>query len=426
MDKKPKVNIGIEIEINNTTGLKVDTKKWSIDTEHCGYELRSFPCKSPAEIKGLISSIEKMSKTTNSAFRNAGTHIHIDFLNDSHIPSKIDLTRLQVLKGKDGVYKNPLGTKKRFVWVSKDGELWAAPREYLASKPEHLNPENASFLVGNTYLQSIKKFFILGIRFSDVLFGLQHPSRRFNKYCHSIAEWNESTLLKAKTVNDICHGENLAQGHRRHMFNILSFPKFGTIEIRMIKASLNHKEIWRQVYLFGKMAQLAKSNNKIPKAVGNVSKDFLILMDACGIHGKARRELSSRLSTMMSKRWTARCFNCNEKWNIHNFYDYGLSRPVCKNCHERYIFCANCGRSCYRKYEFYLIDNRAIGGRHLCMPCSRGGTRNQLKVSEKYGSVWIMGLKIGCGVSKTGPVTLKKLRKTFLKTKKRKKHKGYQ
>ena len=101
MIKKPKVNIGLEIELNSTGGLNVDNKLWQVVNEHCGYELRSYPCKTPGQIKRLIKSIELMSKQSYSTFDNTGTHIHIDFLNDQNV-SPSDLERLQVQKNGEG------------------------------------------------------------------------------------------------------------------------------------------------------------------------------------------------------------------------------------------------------------------------------------------------------------------------------------
>lgn len=413
--KKPKISIGIEIEMNSRDGISWDTNRWSLDNEHCGFELRSIPCKSPTEIRGLIKSIKKMGQDARTTFDNTGTHIHIDFLNDSNV-STLDLIRLQSVKRDNGTWDNALGTGKRFIWVSDDGTLWSAPKVYMAARAAHISPIEAYGKPGR-YAESVRRFFLLGKRFSDVLFGLQHPSRRFNKYCHSIEGWNETILMSTSTVQEICESSKLLQMHRRHMFNALSFRKFGTIEIRMIQGSLDYREIWEQVYLFGKMAQLSKSNDDIPKSTGNIAADLLILMGACGIHGKMRRRLNMRRikqSSLDISKWTARCYNCERIESIENISDYGLSRPMCATCVARYIFCSWCGYNSYREGNFQReIDKKIPGGRYICGSCEEVGAPRILKSGEKDGSLWIMGTRIGCGTDKNGPTALRRMRKAF-------------
>ncbi len=193
MIKKPKVNIGIEIELNSNGGITVDKQLWTLISEHCGYELKSHPCKTPGQIKRLLKSIEVMSKETQTTFNNTGTHIHIDFLNDI-IVSPSDLDRLQVQRNDDGTWENPLGNGKRYMWVSTDGVLWKAPQDYLKSRGALIKAPNTGYVGRGRYVESVKRFMLIGVRFADVLFAMQHPTRRFNKYCHSIAGWDEDLL----------------------------------------------------------------------------------------------------------------------------------------------------------------------------------------------------------------------------------------
>jgi len=415
MNKKPKVSIGLEIEINNTDGIFVDYKHWELIPEHCGWELRSVACKSPTEIKGLIKSIKKMGTGHAARFDNTGTHIHIDFLNDSPW-SKKDLTRLQVPKNEDGTWANPLNNGMRYVWVAQDNSLWPAPKAYLKNRAPALSPI-VCFTQGGKWLEPVKRFMLLGKRFAHVLFALQHPTRRFNKYCHSIGSWDEAALMGATSVSHISSHPRLLQNHRRHMFNTLSFSKFDTIEVRMIRGSLDYKEIWEQVYLFGKMAQCAKGDAEIPKSTGDVYKDFYLLMGACGIHGKMRRRLVVCLAKMKAfpvTEWTARCFNCEVVKYIKDFYDYGLSRPICRHCHDKYDRCAWCGFTAYRSdYNLFIVDKKIPGGRGICGMCVDIGIKTTIKTIEADGTLCIMGIKIGSGTDDKGPVTLRRMRELF-------------
>jgi len=409
--KKPKISIGIEIEVNQTNGLAVDGTLWTLDTEHCGFELRSFPCKSPGQIKSLIKSIEKMGKDCYATFENTGTHIHIDFLNDKNV-SPSDLSRLQVPKNKEGDWNNPFQSGKRYVWTCNEGQIWKSPKAYIKAKKIKLRP-SLRYSSEGRYVESVKRFMLIGVRFADVLFAMQHPSRRFNKYCHTLSGWDEQTLMTCKTVREICENSRLLQNHRRHMFNPLSFQKFGTVEIRMIKGMLDHEEIWQQIFLFGKLAQLAKSNDYIPNSVGSdVALDFLLLMNACKIHGKMRRKLKALfIKNKADKNWTARCFHCEDKLQADEFHDYGLSRPYCARCHLSYTPCVACGYNQCRG-DGHEIDDK-MGTRYLCYSCESSRTKKKIKNDEKNGMLYILGSRIGSGIDDTGPTALRRMREVF-------------
>lgn len=413
--KRSKVNIGVEIEINSTNGMEIDNSLWVLEGEHCGYELRSYPCKTPGQIKRLIKSIEKMSNTSFGTFDNTGTHIHIDFLNDANV-SETDLNRMTVLQNADGTWNNPLGTGKRYMWVCPSGELWKSPKDYLKSKGAVIKDAEKYYIERGNFVESVKRFLLLGVRFADVLFAIQHPSRRFNKYCHTISGWDEDFLMACKTVHEICKSPRLLQMHRRHMFNPLAFRKFGTLEIRMIKGTLDHKEIWEQIFLFGKMAQLAKSNDYIPKSTKNgLNEDFVLLMGACKIHGKIRRRLTKRFkkySKANKKKWTARCFACEVQGLCKDFYDHGLSRPYCSMCHKNYTSCIYCGYNLPRG-SGYLFDNKLEDGRYLCNGCSTSGVKKKIKNAEKTGILYLMGQQIGSGVDSKGLTALRRMRAIF-------------
>ena len=157
----------------------------------------------------------------------------------------------------------------------------------------------------------------------------------------------------------------------------------------MIKGTLNHEEIWEQIFLFGKMAQLAKSDDYIPASTGNgIIQDFLLLMGACKIHGKMRSRLEkvfNNYSKPHSSRWTALCFNCEGKYPCSEMYDYGLSKPYCTNCHEAYAYCAYCGYNMNRRHA-HKLDNRMVGGRFLCDGCNTMGVKRTMKKTEKDGT----------------------------------------
>ena len=222
--------------------------------------------------------------------------------------------------------------------------------------------------------------------------------------------------MSTKTIEQICTHKNLQQNHRRYMFNALSFPKFGTIEVRMIRGSLNYKEVWEQVYLFGKIAQLAKSNRKIPKPTGELKIDFILLMSACGIHGKMRRKLNRRLSGA-DMLWTARCFSCQTQNYIKHFYDYGLSRPICIGCHAMYEYCAWCGYISKRSgNRLNRIDEKIPNGRGICNSCYDLGAKSSIKRAEEDGTLFIMGIPVGSGTDEKGPIALRKMRETFNQT----------
>jgi hypothetical protein len=412
--KKPKVHIGIEIEVNHINGVTVDQKKWQVDGEHCGFELRSAPCKSPGEIRTLLKSIEQMGKNATTTFENTGTHLHIDFLNDNNV-SVGDLSRLQAPVDEAGLYLNPLGTGKRYFWSSPDGAFWASPKDYMNVRAPHIKP-NLAYVNRGKYVDSVKRFLLLGKRFANVLFGLQHPCRRFNKYCHTIAHWDEEILMATKTVAEICGSPKLLQSHRRHMFNPMAFQKFGTVEVRMIMGTLDYQDIWEQIYLFGKMAQLAKSDNYIPVSTGSIMGDFFVLMGACGIHGKMRHRLEARFTTSIQSPlglWTARCFKCEEKKRIDLMFDFGLSRPICGECCSYNQWCAWCGYGMASETGYSFDFKCSTGERYLCRGCHKMGARKEIKIAEKDGTLCVMGTRIGCGSDENGPMTLRSLNEIF-------------
>ncbi len=414
---KPKTHIGIEIEVNDIFGLKISNDVWAVDSEHCGYELRSMPAKSPKAIRKLLKSIKVMKRDSvrvGTGFNNTGTHVHIDFLNDG--ANKVDLQRRQAKYNKDkGRWRNPTGTGKKYYWLDRDGKNWASPNHYMSKMSNTLVPSDAYVSQNKRFIQSVKRFMLIGVRFSNLLFALQHPSRRFNKYCHSLGGWSEEILMECSSVHRISTHNNLLQSHRRHMFNTLSFRKFGTVEVRMIRGSLNADEIWRQIYLFGKLAQLAKSNKLIPKSTGNISADFIVLFNAAGIRGKMRKRLIASVNQGKNN-WTARCFSCEGIYPIEYVNDFGLSRPICDDCHGLRDRCILCGYIGYRTNDFgdssfHYVDDKGPDGRSLCYQCS-GMSMAHEKINKTLS---IMGIQVGSGFDNQGPNTLRKLRDVFSK-----------
>lgn len=414
----PRTSIGVEIEVNSfnrrlETSMQRDV--WSTAPEHCGTELRSVPCATPGAIKKLVRSLEKMNIAAGQTpgFQNTGTHIHIDFLKDVKKDSvDIGLKRINSLLV-DGRYSNPTGSGKKYYWISPDGATWSKPKDYLSYLgASNIRPDTASRVaMESRYLISVKRFLTLGIRFAHALFGLQHPDRRFNKYCHTLAYWSEDLLNACKSIHEICHHPNLLQGHRRHMFNLMAFPKYGTVEIRMIRGSLSPDELWPQIFLFGKMAKLAKSKDPLPASVGNLVLDITALFDACEIHGKIRRTLTDMFSQNVShKGFNIRCYRC-EAYDHHGRYtDYGLSRGVCGGC-MRYAFCAWCNIEISRrsKIDHLKLDDKLAGGRYLCEGCFRGGVNIDWMMTreKKMDVTYIMGEPVGSGVSSSGPFGLR-------------------
>lgn len=420
----PKTSIGVEIEVNDfNRRLETTMAKdvWSTVAEHCGTELRSIPCRTPGAIRKLVRSLDRMSIAagTTPGFDNTGTHIHIDFLKDvDGVETTKLLKRINSTRNAEGKYSNPVGTDKKYYWLSPDGNLWAKPKEYASFVGSaNLTPDAASRSQKDSrYLTSVKRFLVLGVRFANTIIGLQHPDRRFNKYCHTLAYWSEAKLAETKSIHEIIHHPNLLQGHRRHMFNVMAFPKYGTIEVRIIRGTLSPDDLWPQIFLFGKMAKLAKSEEALPQTSGNLFVDFGVLLDACDIHGKMRRSLTDTFSKNAAiKGFSVRCYRCERYAHFGQFSDYGLSRPVCHRCTSEYALCAMCGNedSRYRLTESKL-DDCLDGGRYLCRHCYSTQNIVQLLDREKAGGlVNILGVPIGSGVDINGPVGLRRMSAIF-------------
>jgi hypothetical protein len=420
----PKTSIGVEIEVNNFNrrlSTSMDATLWSTADEHCGTEMRTVPCKTPGAIKQLVRSLDRMHITAGETpgFDNTGTHIHIDFLRDVDGDALSRGLKRMNSERIEGRYKNPTGTDKKYYWLSPDGNVWAKPKDYASYLgSSNLSPEMASRVDRQSrYLSSVKRFLSLGIRFSHSLFGLQHPDRRFNKYCHTLAYWSEDKLAACKSVQDIINHPNLLQGHRRHMFNVMAFPKYGTIEVRMIRGTLAPDQLWPQIFLFGKMARLAKSEETLPQTSGNIFVDFGILLDACDIHGKMRRRLTEMFTTNASiKGFNLRCYRCEIYDHFDRFADYGLSRPVCHSCGTRdFIYCASCGVEEIReRCHDSKLDDTIDGGRYLCRSCYGSVNLDRLLEKEKSdGVLHIMGVAVGSGFDESGPVGLRRMRAIF-------------
>lgn len=410
----PRTSIGVEIEVNRFNRrleTSMSRSVWSTAPEHCGMELKSVPCGTPGEIKKLVRSLEKMNIAAGDTpgFENTGTHIHIDFLKDIKL-EKYDLGLKRINAAYiNGRYLNPTGSGKKYYWISPDGSIWSKPKDYASYVGANgVNPSTASRIQADSrYLNAVKRFLALGIRFANPLFGLQHPDRRFNKYCHTLAFWSEETLFSCRSIHEICHHPNLLQGHRRHMFNLLAFPKYGTVEIRMVRGSLSPDELWPQIFLFGKMAKLAKSSEQLPNPSGNIVVDFTTLLDACDIHGKMRRSLMDAFSKNSSvKTFNIRCYRCERYDHFGNYSDFGLSRGVCNHC-IAYTTCAYCGNES-EKSSSQKLDDRLSGGRYLCASCLRVGVNVDwvLNQEKRLGSVHILGEPVGSGVGENGPIGL--------------------
>lgn len=416
-------SIGLEIEVNNfdfKMERELDGSLWSTATEHCGVEIRSVPCKGPHQIRRLMSSLKEMERWSNRAgFNNAGTHIHIDFLRDLD-PSRMgELKRKNADRLADGTFANPTGTGKKYYWVDANGTRFARPSDYAAYVGKSFNSPIEAFKSrkSSAALLSVKRFLALGIRFSDVIMALQHPDRRFNKYCHTIGDWDEDLLFKARSVSEICSNRNLAQGHRRHAINALAFNKYGTIEIRVIKASLSYDLIWPQIFFFTRMASLAKSSDGLPESTGKVTVDFQVLMDACDIHGKIRRSLTDTLKKNLDMpNFNIRCYSCDTFTHHGNYIDIGLSRGLCFDCvYDRY-YCVRCKASRSR-HETNLssrkLDNMIEKGRYLCESCYRNCLADILDYEKKHGVVYVHGEAVGSGFDSNGFKALRRMRALF-------------
>lgn len=420
-------SIGIEIEVNNfnnTLRSAMDSDVWKRVDEHCGSELRSKVCRGPFQIRKMLKTLKTMHKSQpgkECGFSNAGTHLHIDFVpnpNTKNPRKKEDLTKIDSSKRREYFCEdcqrnheeesdNPFNTK--FYYIDKDDKPWRTPQSYIqAWRPKK---ERGVDIWGSkkdkhkSVLLSVKRFLGLGIRFAHVMFALQHPERHLNKYCHTIEFWNESTLNKSKSVQSICVNPRLLGSHRRHMLNPLAFQKFGTVEIRMMRATLDPDEIWEQIYFFVKLSSLAKKHHiSLPESSGNIALDFVTLTNAAGIHGRMRRRLADRIvkNNKLRDKATHICFICGATKSAKDFIDYGLSRPVCKNCHSTYVHCEFCGRRYERGYHasrLSMIDGKGHSGRHACGNCG-AKLKNYMK-NETKKRIYLMG-KLVSGIDKNG------------------------
>lgn len=418
-DQITETSIGIEIEINRFTDKlrsSFDPKLWKSDNEHCGVELRSVPCRGPVEIKKIINSIAKMQKVAGKCgFDNAGTHIHIDFIPPpkQDNPRKAeDLTTIDSStidkywcedcdewhEEDDPQYPFGPDVKKYFL-DKKSGKYFQTPEDYIrAWRPKKEKGKNIYRSEKKSHehiVRSVKRFMTIGVRFAPVLFAIQLPERRLNKYCHTIQYWDEKYLDSCKSIAQICEHPALLKKHRRHMFNPLSFSKFGTVEVRMIHASFDYKEIWTQIFLFGKLAKLAKSDNEIPKSTGNAAADFVNLMGAAGIRGKARRRLSDMIKSREATVATCRCYICYNASKSPDFYHVGLSRTICIGCYNKYYWCCYCGIRQNKNdgHTMVKVSKRGNpGGRWACANCAKDSKRKTFQKTEsKYKSKYFMG-----------------------------------
>lgn len=412
-------SIGVEIEVNHLTAElyeSIDWKLWKRDVEHCGTELRSIPCRGSVEIKRLVDSIAKFEGDRQDVgFHNAGTHIHFDFLNNTGANAGQLLKRHSSRRHADGRWLNPFNNGRRWFWTDDQGNRWESPAHYRISNGININKKTANTNTPTHILNSVKRFICIGIRFADVLLSLQHPDRRVNKYCHSIAGWKEEDVLDAKCVADIVNHPSLAQGHRRLMINPLSFEKWGTLEIRMIKASIEVDDVWPQIFLFGKMAALAKDTCAIPMPTGKIPVDFGILLDICGIHGRMRRRLTDQFRENFGhKGFKCICYNpnCTHYARHEEFTDYGLSRLLCRNCSSS-AWCANCGQQMLR-HKKNLIDDKIEGGRYLCSGCQSFMKIDTLLAAEEDGNfLTSLGIKVGSDFDNDGFKTLRRMHGIF-------------
>jgi hypothetical protein len=423
---RPPISVGVEIEvnaINQSLRSSVDWDLWEQAGEHCGVELRTSPCRGIGGLKKLKKSLEKMGKSKGAkacGFNNAGTHLHIDFLTEN-APKDDSLVLKRKAAPTDhfGDYYNPFGNGKKWYWVTSDGRKWESPAAYRMSASRRGTSARVAYnKTPDNILNGVKRFFILGIRFADVLFAIQHPDRRFNKYCHTIEGWDEKLVKKAKSVGEIATHPNLQQNHRRHMFNAMAFRKWGTIEIRMLKASLDADEIWAQMMLFTRLARLARTKKvKLPKATGMITKDFTTLINFAGMHGKYRKVLVDVFGrNIRVKQFRCFCFRCYREYRQTEFYDYGLSRAVCRGCHTN-AACVMCSRALRRDVisNKHRIDDLVEGGRWLCKYCFSDENIKSVRTSakKKRGSVSILGATIGSGYDEQGMRQLRRMRELF-------------
>lgn len=405
-------SIGIEIEVNHLPfdlRNSIDWSLWGRDAEHCGIELRSIPFRGFSGIRAMrksLQAIEKSPSAKYAGFNNAGTHIHIDFAGPESAPP----LKRKAAKAIIGGYDSPSG--KKWYWVSPDGAVWASPSDYRIHRGSA--PSEQYNKTGDKLLLSVQRFFAIGIRFADTLFALQHPDRRVNKYCHSIENWDEKTLFSARSIAEIAEHPQLQQMHRRHMFNAMAYKRWGTIEVRMIRATLDSDELWAQICLFSKLAAAAKDLERgIPEAKGNISVNFVSLLNFANINGKNRKVLTNMFNRNSSQsEFYCRCFRCHSYLIQQNFVDIGMSRVVCRGCFE--LCCENCSRYIgHADASANLkVDNLVEGGRYVCGDCSKTKD-NYANSYERRGFHTVAGMRLGSGFDKFGMRQLRRMRELF-------------
>lgn len=426
-------SIGVEIEVNTLNRVlrsAMDTSIWKTGEEHCGAELRSVPCAGPSAIRDLILSLSKMhdaDPTGQCGFSNAGTHIHIDFIptpNQKNPRSEKDLTRVDTeipetwrCQYCDLDHEEPRPNPfpgNRYYYKDNSSSSWRTPQEYFrAWKPKKPEPM-AVWADQKKYpeiLESVKRFMLIAKRFSHVIFAIQKPERRFNKYCHTVEHWNESILMGCKTIQEVCEHSALANNHRRIMLNPLAFRKYGTMEVRMIAATLDANELWVQIFFFGKLARLAKSNKEIPVPTGNISIDFLLLMNAAGIHHRVRRCLGAFISERKSEILPTRCVQCNHEGDSRDAIDVGLSRPLCRKCFTSFWYCDFCGvRIVSGDVENGKVfeDSRGASGRVACIGCYVNSKELMKQEIDRHGR-FMMGAFVGNGLGPTGNIISRRI-----------------
>jgi hypothetical protein len=427
--KMTETSIGIEIEINrfnNRILSALDKTLWKTQDEHCGSELKSVPCRGPVEIRRIIKSIEAFDKADplkSCGFNNAGVHIHIDFIPppQQDNPRKAeDLTLIDSSKPEkfwceecnrhhEDDPQLPFGKKFKIYYShEKTGSYFKTPDDYIrAWRPKKPNPGKVYIDKTNhrTLLEDVKRFMTIGVRFAPLLFALQQPERRLNKYCHTIQYWDEALLSKCKSISDICEHPALLNKHRRHMLNPMAFSKFGTMEVRMIAGTLDPKEIWTQIYLFGKLARLAKSRDEIPESTNHVASDFVNLMSAARIHGKMRRRLAGMIKDRQANIVLCRCFVCYEAGDSPTYTHMGLSRTICSPCMGKLMFCDYCGNRYNHDDNVMTITGRKgkKRGRLKCSYCSESKIGTKTDIERIFKCTYIMGKPIqNSGIDEEG------------------------
>lgn len=417
------MSIGLEIEVNkNTNDLSAEVAEsgiWSIVDEHCGIELKlKEPATRPAEILKVmrfLQSVESNDSAHGIGFLNAGTHIHFGFLSNKKMPIKKAAEWIKTTEDGYNIYRHPFDKYSKYYWVDENGNQFHTLSQWRGVN--NLNKDEVYIKTPPDILEDVKRFLLLSVRFAMPLIILQHPDRRVNKYCHTLADWPEDKLMACKSVAEIDNHVQLGNLQRRLMVNPQSFKKWGTLEVRLIKASLTPIEVWSQIFLWGKMVKLAKSRAKIP-VTSNDSKystDFNILLDACKIHGRVRNLLIDQyLKNAKTIPFSVHCFNyhsCNNYGPAHTFVDYGNSRLLCKQCHGSRHYCAVCGQQYSRSSSYNygrIVDEKIAGGRFVCNHCM-----GALTSEGPGGYLWSMGMKVGNGFDEWGFIGLRRMLGVF-------------